>query len=282
VLNWDDLRLLLAVSRRGSFLKAGDMLGVAASTLSRRMTQLEEAVGEALVERGVDGVRLTLRGASLVEAAQGLEAELAHQTRLHHEGLSGTVSISAGDGFVGLVCEASRLFTARQPGCSVDFSVDHNMVKVSRGVADIAVRTVHLGEPSLIYRHLAAIHFGIYAEPAFAAALGTAPVPADAPMIDLLPPLDQLPHLRGARALGFSSARLRVSSFSAQLEGVRQGAGVAVLPTALGGDLCEPFGAIDLPPLDVFLVTRPQAVNQPHVRAFVEIMKEVFQARMPA
>jgi DNA-binding transcriptional LysR family regulator len=282
MLNWDDLRLLLAISRRGSFLKAGDMLGVAASTLSRRMTQLEEAVGEALIERGVDGVRLTLRGASLVEAAQGLETELAHQTRERREGLHGTVSVSAGDGFVGLVCEASRLFTAKQPGCSVDFSVDNNMVKVARGIADVAIRTVHLGEPSLIYRHLAVIRFGIYAEPGFAATLGTAPVPADAPVIDLLPPLDQLPHLRVARAQGFSSVRFRVSSFSAQVEGVRQGAGVAVLPTALGGGLSEPFGAIELPPLDVFMVTRPQALNQPHVRAFVEVLKEVFQARMGA
>jgi DNA-binding transcriptional LysR family regulator len=33
MVNWDDLRLLLAVSRRGSFLQAGEMLGVAASTL---------------------------------------------------------------------------------------------------------------------------------------------------------------------------------------------------------------------------------------------------------
>jgi hypothetical protein len=31
MLNWDDLRLLLAISRRGSFLQAGEMLGVAAS-----------------------------------------------------------------------------------------------------------------------------------------------------------------------------------------------------------------------------------------------------------
>jgi DNA-binding transcriptional LysR family regulator len=67
--NWDDLRLLLAVSRRGSFLQAGQLLGVAASTVSRRLSQLEAALGEPLVERGVEGCWLTSRGQSLVDVA---------------------------------------------------------------------------------------------------------------------------------------------------------------------------------------------------------------------
>jgi DNA-binding transcriptional LysR family regulator len=78
--NWDDLRLLLAVSRRGSFLQAGQLLGIAASTVSRRLTQLEAALGEPLVERGVEGCWLTSRGQSLVEVALAAEAGLRRQT----------------------------------------------------------------------------------------------------------------------------------------------------------------------------------------------------------
>ena len=62
--NWDDLRLLLAVSRRGSFLQAGQLLGIAASTVSRRLTQLEVALGEPLVERGVEGCWLSASATS--------------------------------------------------------------------------------------------------------------------------------------------------------------------------------------------------------------------------
>ena len=78
--NWDDLRLLLAVSRRGSLLQAGQLLGIAASTVSRRLTQLEAALGEPLVERGVEGCWLTARGQSLVEVAVAAEAGLRRQT----------------------------------------------------------------------------------------------------------------------------------------------------------------------------------------------------------
>lgn len=271
-MNWDDLRLLLAVSRRGSFLQAGDALGMAASTLSRRIAQLEKSIGEPLVERAVDGTRLTSRGATLIEAAQHLERALAQRTA--EAGLSGTVLVSAGEGFVLPVNAAIARFTAHHPGCTVDFAVVPDLLKVVRGTVDVAIRTVHLGEPSLVYRPLPSAAFGIFAAAAHAERLGPHPHPADADMIDLLPPLDQLAHLRAARAAGFSRVRFRVSSFSAQLSAVEQGHGVAVLPRALATGLAEPYGPVELPPLAVFLVTRPQALRQPHIRAFVALLQE--------
>ncbi len=278
MLNWNDLRLLLAISRRGSFLQAGEMLGVAASTLSRRITQFETAVGEPLVERGVDGVRLTPRGAILVETAKMLELELANDVRGPKGGISGSVTVSAGDGFVGIVTEATAKFLAANPACSVDFLVENTLVKVARGAADITIRTVHLGEPSLIYRRLTSLRFDLFASPTLTLVPGVKP--QDARMVDLLPPLDQLPHLRAARAAGFSKTVLRVSSFSAQLAAVQAGVGCAVLPQTMGRGLAQPYGPQDLPTLDIYLVTRPQALHQPQIRAFMDILTGVFQARL--
>lgn len=272
-MNWDDLRLLLAVSRRGSFLQAGEALGMAASTLSRRITQLEHSIGEPLVERRVEGTRLTSRGAALVEMARHLEQELAQRTAT--TGLTGTLQVSAGEGFVLPVNAAIARFTNLHPGCAVDFFVTADLLKVARGAVDVAIRTLHLGEPSLIYQRLPSVAFGIFAASAHAEQLGKNPAPADARMIDLLPPLDQLAHLKAARALGFSRTGFRVSSFAAQLSAAEQGQGVAVLPRTLAAGLVEPFGAVELPPLDVFLVTRPQALQQPHIRAFVDILQAI-------
>ena len=151
--NWDDLRLLLAVSRRGSFLQAGQLLGIAASTVSRRLTQLETALGEPLVERGVEGCRLTSRGQAPVDGAPAI--------------LSGTVLVSAGEGFSASVLEAASRFTAQHPGCSVELQVTTDFHKIVRGVADIAIRTAHLGEPSLIYRGLGKLDYGVFATAAY-------------------------------------------------------------------------------------------------------------------
>ena len=53
-MNWDDLRLFLAVARTGSISGAARQLEVQHSTVSRRMRRLEEQLGARLIERKVD------------------------------------------------------------------------------------------------------------------------------------------------------------------------------------------------------------------------------------
>lgn len=278
--NWDDLRLLLAVSRRGSFLQAGQLLGIAASTVSRRLTQLEVALGEPLVERGVEGCRLTSRGQSLVDVAMAAEAGLRRQTAadmtgLHTE-LSGSVLVSAGEGFTSGVLEAVSRFTALHPRCSVELLVTADFQKIVRGVADIAVRTMHLGEPSLIYRPIGRFTYGVFADAGYLRRFPGVSV-ATAVNVALLPPLDMLPQMRAAKAAGLDRAQLSVNSFAVQLESVKRGLGVGVLPRLLAKDLVELFHEIELPDLEVYLVTRPQALKQAHIKCFFAILEQVLQ-----
>ncbi|MFH6564471.1 LysR family transcriptional regulator [Pseudomonas kulmbachensis] len=278
--NWDDLRLLLAVSRRGSFLQAGQLLGIAASTVSRRLTQLEVALGEPLVERGVEGCRLTSRGQSLVDVAMAAEAGLRRQTAadmtgLHTE-LSGSVLVSAGEGFTSGVLEAVSRFTALHPRCSVELLVTADFQKIVRGVADIAVRTMHLGEPSLIYRPIGRFTYGVFADAGYLRRFPGVTV-ATAVNVALLPPLDMLPQMRAAKAAGLDRTQLSVNSFAVQLESVKRGLGVGVLPRLLAKDLVELFHEIELPDLEVYLVTRPQALKQAHIKCFFAILEQVLQ-----
>ena len=276
--NWDDLRLLLAVSRRGSFLQAGQLLGIAASTVSRRLTQLEGALGEPLVERGVEGCWLTSRGQSLVEVALAAEAGLRRQTVAGntepHTELSGSVLVSAGEGFSSCVLEAASRFTALHPRCSVELLVTADFHKIVRGVADIAVRTAHLGEPSLIYRPIGRLAYGVFADAGYLKRFPGV-TPATAVNIALLPPLDMLPQMRAAKTAGLERAQISVNSFATQLESVRRGMGVAVLPRILAKDLIGLFPELQLPDMEVYLVTRPQALKQAHIKCFFAILEQV-------
>ncbi|WP_213152942.1 LysR family transcriptional regulator [Pseudomonas carnis] len=279
--NWDDLRLLLAVSRRGSFLQAGQLLGIAASTVSRRLTQLETALGEPLVERGVEGCRLTSRGQALVDVALAAESGLRRQAPADGTPatLSGTVLVSAGEGFSASVLEAASRFTAQHPGCSVELQVTTDFHKIVRGVADIAIRTAHLGEPSLIYRGLGKLAYGVFATAEYLQRF-PALTPATAASIALLPPLDLLPQMRAAKAAGLDHAPIRVSSFAVQLESVRRGMGVAVLPRILATGLSEVFQEIELPAMEVYLVTRPQALKQGHIQGFFGVLEGVLRGEI--
>ncbi|PSS59269.1 LysR family transcriptional regulator [Pseudomonas sp. BBP2017] len=280
--NWDDLRLLLAVSRRGSFLQAGQLLGLAASTVSRRLTQLEVALGEPLVERGVEGCWLTSRGQSLVEVAVAAEAGLRGQVVTasgSHSSLSGRILVSAGEGFASCMLEAASRFTTLHPGCSVELQVTADFHKISRGVADIALRTAHLGEPSLIYRSVGTLAYGVFADASYLQRF-PAVTPATANIIALLPPLDMLPQMRAAKAANLGCAQISVSTFAAQLEAVRRGVGTAVLPRILATDLIELFPELQIPGMDVYLVTRPQALKQVHIKTFYSVLEQVVRQTM--
>lgn len=276
--NWDDLRLLLAVSRRGSLLQAGQLLGIAASTVSRRLTQLEAALGEPLVERGVEGCWLTARGQSLVEVAVAAEAGLRRQTAADVSGgqteLCGSVLVSAGEGFSSCVLQAASRFTSLHPRCSVELMVTADFHKIVRGAADIALRTAHLGEPSLIYRPMGKLAYGVFADARYLKRFPGVSL-ATAVNIALLPPLDMLPQMRAAKAAGLDRAQISVNSFAVQLESVRQGMGVAVLPRILAKGLNEVFLDLELPDMEVYLVTRPQALKQAHIRCFFDILERV-------
>src|SRR5262249_28121107 len=75
--DWNELRYFLAIARTGSTISAAKDLGVNQSTVQRRLTALEDAVGRKLVERLPVGYRLTGFGEELRPHAEAVEAAIA-------------------------------------------------------------------------------------------------------------------------------------------------------------------------------------------------------------
>ncbi|MDH4216564.1 MAG: LysR family transcriptional regulator, partial [Gallionella sp.] len=71
-LRWDDIKLFLAVHEQGSMSGAARLLKLGQPTLSRRIAELEAAVGEALFDRQSHGASLTTAGKRLLPAAQSM------------------------------------------------------------------------------------------------------------------------------------------------------------------------------------------------------------------
>src|SRR5687768_12811221 len=101
-MNWDDVRIFLAVARAGQILAASKRLGLNHATLSRRLTSLEDALKTRLFVRRTYGCELTEDGSRFLLSAEHMEAEmLAAQASLGRSdaAISGTVRIGAPDGF---------------------------------------------------------------------------------------------------------------------------------------------------------------------------------------
>jgi len=62
IIDWSDLRFVLAVARAGSALRAAQTLAVNQTTVMRRIDQLEAAIGATLFERKQSGYHLTPLG----------------------------------------------------------------------------------------------------------------------------------------------------------------------------------------------------------------------------
>ena len=61
-MQWDDLRIFLAVARDGSISGAAKRINVQHSTVSRRIKVLEQQLGTRLIERKASGYELTSAG----------------------------------------------------------------------------------------------------------------------------------------------------------------------------------------------------------------------------
>ena len=71
--DWQDLRIFLALGRHGSLSAAARALGVNHATIARRLHS-EDSLGEKLVERRPEGFVLTAAGTHTLAAASDMES----------------------------------------------------------------------------------------------------------------------------------------------------------------------------------------------------------------
>jgi DNA-binding transcriptional LysR family regulator len=141
-----NLRYLYEAAKLGSMRAAADQLGVAVSSVSRQISQLEAEVGMVLIEHGRRNVKLTEAGQLLIEYySEQLTQREAFEGRLADlKGLrTGRIQLAIGEGFLG--APLSRLisrFITKYQGLLVDVRVTASSNEVARLVVE---DEVHLG-----------------------------------------------------------------------------------------------------------------------------------------
>jgi DNA-binding transcriptional LysR family regulator len=99
-MDWDDLRVFLAVARSESLTAGGRALRIDPATVGRRVARLEGAMGVALFVKSPQGYALTEGGAKLLVHAEAAEAAIteAKDALQGAQGLTGQIRIGAPDG----------------------------------------------------------------------------------------------------------------------------------------------------------------------------------------
>lgn len=125
-LDWNDLKVAITVAREGSLSGAGRTLGLDQSTVGRRLTALEAAIGATLFVRTRAGVALSEAGQQLIDLAVEVETRverLPEAVSQVERGVSGTVSIEGVQWVLNrLVAVALPGLLARHPELDVELS----------------------------------------------------------------------------------------------------------------------------------------------------------------
>jgi DNA-binding transcriptional LysR family regulator len=195
-LRWDDLKLFLAVHEQGSLSGAARALKLGQPTLSRRIAELEEAVGEALFERQSQGARLTAAGRKLLPAAQSMaewanaaELSVKKQTNLPE----GKVRIAAPPGIAyEVVAPLAAKIRRQYPQIQIEVLSGVELLNLGRGEADISLRSEKPTDADLVCVDEISSAMRVYTSKAYAANLPEHPSLADLDWICWAAPYDEL------------------------------------------------------------------------------------------
>jgi len=281
--NWNDLRYLLALHRKGTLTGAAAELGVDQTTVTRRLRALETATGSELYEKRRGGAVVTRLGLQMVTTAESLEREMLElETRIlggepHLEGpVRITMPQAYATDFTDEFAEFARVF----PGIELEVVGSDRLRSLTKREADIALRiATKLKVPEhLVGRKVGSCSVAVFGAPRLLE------VPWEqCPWLGWLDPEGEWSINETFRARYGGRYVLRLNNLWAMTEAARAGVGVMVhgcdTPRVTQGlvQMTEPeyFG-------DTWILTHPELRRSPRIRATLDFWYEVLERRAKA
>lgn len=151
--NWTHFRVVLALKNEGSISGAARILGVDASTVSRRLAAAERAFGAPLVIRGGGDFTFTSEGLVIADAATQMDA-VVNDAQINVSAMrqqpTGTVKIACVPTAAHVLRPLVHQIAEAFEGLYVDLISSISAFDLAKGEADIAVRTREPKDPALV------------------------------------------------------------------------------------------------------------------------------------
>lgn len=161
-LDWDDLRLFLAVARAGGLSAAVAGTGLSPATLGRRMTALERATGARLFRRRRDGYDLTEAGRDLLSRSAEAEAAMLSIERWSVETPLPAIRIAAGAWTGAFLAAHADTVAGTKPRLAIEILTGAGLVDLLRREADLGIRNRRPTTSGLAGRRLGPVTFALY------------------------------------------------------------------------------------------------------------------------
>jgi DNA-binding transcriptional LysR family regulator len=280
MMDWDELRIVLAVARSGSLSGAAKALGVTQPTVGRRLGALEQRLRTRLFERRPTGLTTTAATRGLLVHAERMEAEAFAAERslaARDDGVTGVVRVTGSEWLcVRVLAPAIAPLLARNPGLVIDLVADTRHLNLVRREADLAIRPRAFEQQTVYQRRIGRIELGLYASADYLArtemfvdgGMGHAVIA----MVDEVGDIARgwlTSHARHARVVARVNGREQMAMLAAA------GAGLACLPRVLGDALPalrRVATDVALPVRALWLGVHREMRDAPRVRATIDAL----------
>ena len=239
---WEDFKVVLALARGGSVAAAARELQVDNSTVSRRLSALEDSLGAQILIRNGREFSWTAMGQVAVQSAKAMEAAISETVRCVAAGkeeVSGVVRVATAPSIVPeLLKHVLPELQSKYPALTIEFGGSYQRVDLARGEADLALRFAKPEEPDFIARHATEVGWFVYASQSYLDAKGRPSTHEDlrrhrlvlyVKQMHAVSPLSWMEQYHAG-----NQNTARVDSLTLACNMVSGGGGIAVLPTFVG------------------------------------------------
>lgn len=285
-MQWDDLRVILAIARAGSLAGASRNLGVNHSTVFRRLNTFEENLGVRLFDRLPSGYALTVAGEEMRASAEMVEREIdrldrqitGQDLRLH-----GSLVVTTTDTLAtGVLGPHIAGFKKAYPDIDLELVLDNQNVSLSKRQADVAVRPTLTPPETLVGRNICDIAFAPYTTETM-----TLSPSRDLALMPWISVDDSLGHLASdkwfRRSLPDALVVMRCNSLLGVMMAAESEIGAAILPCFMG-DKSTLLKRVGAPIKDggskLWLLTHADLRHTARVRAFLDYMADALRGNI--
>lgn len=179
----NDMALFVEVVKARGFRHAAEAVGLPNSTVSRRISNLEKAIGLRLLHRTTRKIELTEAGQIYFERCK----RIVDEAKLAHEQLGEILAQPSGVLRASLPVDFATIylapliaeFASKYPGIRFDFDLTPRLVDLVSEPFDVAIRMGHPPDSNLIARQLASLPCYLYASPRYLKNSGEPAHPVD-------------------------------------------------------------------------------------------------------
>jgi len=241
-MEWGDIRVFLQVARAGQMAGASRTLGLDHTTISRRIARLEKNMGVALFDRAGRRLTLTEEGAKLVCAAERLEAIIIRDIlSLGESGqeISGRVRIGTSEGF-GAHYLAPRIprLVESFPGLEVELVALPKAYSLGMREVDLVITMDRPDAGDVCFKELSTYSLAVYASAEYFRTREHPESIEDLRNHCWCGYITELLFTSELDMLTFGGIVInpsyRTTSVTAQLQAVKSGSAIAILPCYMG------------------------------------------------